>query len=112
MRVIKIDVEKQEVGFIEIEPKAKEIAKVIGNGCNFIAGGIELDNDVIMVDDEALLRPDDIKGGFRYSGLDYPVINNAVILGVDNDGEWINCKSTLEEIKSKIKFVRIQPKLM
>jgi hypothetical protein len=109
MKAIKIDVEKQEVSIIEIEKGLRAIYDAIGNGCNCITAPISYENDDTMYcDDEALLNPENIKGGFMYPNWSYPIVSNALIMGTDEDGESTDCQSTLEEIKKGIRFISIE----
>jgi hypothetical protein len=57
----------------------------------------------LYVDDEGLLH-DDIHGCFILDGWITPCVGNAIILGTNDDGESIDCKSTLEELQKQIKF--------
>ena len=102
-KAIFIDVEKKEVSYIELaEPK--EIAKQIG--CEYFCCPVTLENnDTIYVDDESLLFPDKIQGGFAFAGWNYPLVGNAIILGANDEGDSIDCKTTIEEIKSIITFL-------
>lgn len=107
MKAIKIDVLKQDVEYVELSKDYKDISKEIG--CDYFCCPVTFENqDTIYCDDEALLNPDNIQGGFIFSGWNYPLINNAIILGTDEEGASINCKSTIEDIKSKIHFVSKQ----
>lgn len=109
MRAIKIDVEKREVSFIEIESGLRPMYNAIGNGCNCITSVIEYENqDMMYADDEALLDPENIKGGFMYPDWQFPVVSNVIILGTDEEGNSVDCKSTLEEIKSDLRFISIE----
>lgn len=81
----------------------KDIYDLIGNGCTTFACPIEFDNgDALYVDDEGLYH--DNQGCFIMEGWSYPIVGNAVILGCDEEGESVDCKSTIEEISSKLKF--------
>jgi hypothetical protein len=35
----------------------------------------------------------------------YAIIGNGLILGTDNEGDSVDCLTTIEDIKSKIQFV-------
>ena len=109
MKAIKIDVEKQTVSFIEIGTGIDAINEAIGNGCTMLTSVIDYPNgDYMYCDDEALLRTSDIKGGFMYPDWNYPIVSNAIILGTDEYGESVDCKSRLEEIKDDIEFISIE----
>jgi len=109
MKAIKINVEKQEVSIIEIGTELQDIYNAIGNDCSCITAPISYENDDVMFcDDESLLRPSTIKGGFMYPDWNYPIVSNAIILGTDENGNSVDCESTLEEIKSDLKFISIE----
>lgn len=107
MRAIKIDVQKRDV--YEIEMKGgdfRELYGVIGNNCTCFCAPIRFDNDDTMFsDDEILLRPNDIVGGFIMPDWSYPIYNNAVIIGADDEGESVSAKSDINELKNQITFI-------
>lgn len=103
-KAILIDVTNKTVTNCEIN-HYKEIYPLIGNGCTMFTVPVELENmDAIYVDDEGLLH-DEMKGGFILEGYHSPLIGNAVIQGTDDEGESVDCKSTLEEIAARITFL-------
>ena len=96
-RAIKINVETKTIETIILGDDYKEIYPAIGNGCSCFAIPVEFPNgDSMYVDDESLLRPDDIVGGFIMEGWRVPIIGNAILLGCDEEGESISCKSSCE----------------
>lgn len=102
-KAILIDVVNQLVSHIDIG-HYKEIYDAIGNGCSTFDCPFQLDNgDTLYVDDEGLLH-DNVYGCFILNGWNVPCVGNAIILGTSDDGESIDCKSTIEEIKKQIKF--------
>lgn len=102
-KAIFIDVVERKVSYTTIN-HYKEIYNVIGHGCTTFDCPFQFDNgDTLYVDDEGLLH-DDIKGCFILDGWRIPCVGNAIILGTNDEGESIDCKSTLEEIEKKIKF--------
>ena len=102
-KAILINVVNQSVTEVIINDY-KEIYNVIGNGCNTFDCPYQFDNgDTLYVDDEGLLH-DEVNGCFILEGWNNPVVGNAVIIGTNDEGDDIDCKSTIEEIKSKIKF--------
>lgn len=109
MKGIKIDVEKREVSFIEIESGLRPMYDAIGNGCSCITSIVSYDNeDTMYGDDEALLNAENIKGGFIYPDWNFPIVSNVIILGTDEEGNSVDCKSTLEEIKSDLRFIPLE----
>jgi hypothetical protein len=98
-KAIKIDVENQSIYAVELSDDYKDIYTKIGNGCTTFAVPITFENqDSIFCDDEVLLRPDDIKGGFILKGWNYPIIGNAIILGCDEEGESIDAKTSMVDL--------------
>jgi hypothetical protein len=109
MKAIKIDVEKREVRFIEIESELQPMYEAIGNGCSCISSVISYENeDTMYADDEALLNPEKIKGGFMYPDWQFPIVSNVIILGTDEEGNSVDCKSTLAQIKSNLRFISLE----
>jgi hypothetical protein len=107
IKAIKIDVETKSVYPIEITDNFRDIYTAIGNGCSLFCLPVKYDNgDGMFADDEILLRPDDIKGGFIFPDWSYAITNNAVIVGSDSEGDSVDCKSTIEDFKD-IRFVDI-----
>lgn len=107
MRAIKIDVIEQTVTEINTINDWRGIAPEIGNGCEYFCCPVTLENeDTIYADDEALMR--EIVGGFMMPNFAYPIVGNAIILGTDDEGESVDAKSTLEEIRANVRFVTKQ----
>lgn len=92
-----IDVENQQVTQVTLGEHFTEISKKIGNGCELFTCLSFKNGDTLYIDDESLLRPDNIKGGFKYKNWNYPIVSNAIILGSDSEGESIDAKSTTED---------------
>lgn len=104
MKAIKINVENQKVYEVDHKQGIQDIYEHIGNGCTIFCVPIVLDNsDSFYLDDEALMHPDSIKGGFIYNG--YPFCGNALVVGTDMVGEDIAVLSSVEEVKSLIRFI-------
>jgi hypothetical protein len=57
----------------------------------------------LYADDEALYHP--YNGGIIMPDWDYPLIGNFVIVGTDEDGDNQDAQSTLDEIRSKVRFL-------
>ena len=39
-----------------------------------------------------------------FDDWEYPLVGNAIILGTDDEGESVDCKSTVNSIQSRIRF--------
>ena len=102
-KAIFIDVKNQSISECTLGDHYTEISRKIGNGCELFCCPFEFNNgDTIFADEESLCRYDDIVGGFKYSSWSYPIIGNAVILGINEDGESTGVKSTIQEISQGI----------
>ena len=103
-KAIKIDVVKQDVYEIELSDDYKAIYGAIGNGCTIFCAPIEFENgDTLYSDEEGLLH-EKMVGCFMMENWKYPLVGNAIILGTDDEGDSIDAKSTIEEIKNKVTF--------
>lgn len=88
MRIIKIDVEKKKITDVLHDGTLENIYRLIGNGCRTFTCPVEFNSlDALYCDDESLLRPDDIKGGFIMNGWSYPIVGNALVIGTDEEGD-------------------------
>jgi hypothetical protein len=61
------------------------------------------DQDSILVDEEGLLKPCD--HFFTYKGAHQPFAGNGLIVGVDEEGETVDCVITLEEVEQNVDFI-------
>ena len=105
-KAILINVETQQLTEIVLDKNLSSISEAIGNGCELFCVPVDYENgDAMYADDESLLRTNDIKGGFIFPNWNFPIINNAIILGTDEEGDSIDCKSTIEEIQKDITFI-------
>jgi len=103
-KAIKIDVVKQDVYEIELSDDYKAIYGAIGNGCTIFCAPIEFENgDTLYSDEEGLLH-EKMVGCFMMENWKYPLVGNAIILGTDDEGDSIDAKSTIEEIKNQVTF--------
>lgn len=109
-RVIVIDPETKRVSvqMISAENTLKEWYATIGNGCTLVTTALNsydqknaVDNTLLM-DDEILLRFDDIKGAYRF-GENGPVYFNAgIISGCDEFGETCDCSVSADNLFQQI----------
>jgi hypothetical protein len=105
MRAVVIDSENQKVFEVSIGTDFNEIYPLIGNGCSTFAVPVVLHNgDALYADDEGLLQ-EDIKGGFIMKDWNYPIVGNAVLLNVDEEGESCDAVSDVEDLNSQIEWV-------
>jgi len=102
-KALLIDVIAKTITEVEVGHYS-DIYKHIGNGCNLFQVPIEFENrDSIYVDEEGLLK--EVHGGFTMEGWAYPLIGNAVIQGCDDEGNGIDYKSDIEDLRKKVVFV-------
>jgi len=103
LKGIFIDVKNREVGETILPKRWTAIAPKIG--CDyFCCPYVFKNNDTLFADDEALLK-EELEGGFLLENFAYPIVGNALVLGCDAEGNSIDCKTTIEEIRAQIKFV-------
>jgi hypothetical protein len=106
---IKINVQTKKLEYVELADDYTDIYTNIGNGCKLFQVPYEFDNkDTIFIDEEICLRENDIMGGFMMENWRYPLLNNGIILGCDNEGNSIDCKNTIEELEDIIFFVPVE----
>lgn len=100
-KALKIDVVNQTVTSIMIDD-IKDIYEEIGNGCNLFCCPVEFENgDTLYNDDESLLR-ENVEGCFLMDNWSYAIVGNAIILGTDEEGESVDCKSYPMDIYKEI----------
>jgi hypothetical protein len=111
MRAIKIDVEKAMVYEIDLAKGLKPMYDAIGNGCSLIEAPARFpDGDALFCDEEITFRPSDMKGAFSLSFWDLrdPIINNAIIVGGDEEGESKDAVMDIQDIIKSITFYSIR----
>jgi hypothetical protein len=102
-KALLIDVVAQSITEVQVG-NYTDIYKHIGNGCECFCVPVNFENgDSIYVDDEGLLK--EVKGGFYMMDWYYPLCGNAIILGTDEEGESVDYKSDLEQIRKEIIFI-------
>ena len=101
MKAILIDSINKEVKEIEIGKGIDEMYKFLNCQCFTIASYLPKE-DAIFVDDEGLLNGTDVF--FTYEGAHQPFAGNGLIMGCDDEGESVDCKIGLTEVKEKVKF--------
>ena len=115
---------------ILIDPKAKQIMQIDYNGdyktiyehLSFYPNAegmthkprafdivrIPVGNDGIYVDDEGLYVPNEDKHWFTYRynahemHQNIPLVNRGLVIGCDENGDSVDCDSTVDSIKSQI----------
>ena len=110
MRAIKIDVEKQEIYEFEFVGGLDAIYSAIGNNCTTFECPIDFASaknmaNSLYCDEEINYRLEDVKGAFKMEGWSYPIINNAIIVGTNKDGEDCDHDINIESLKSEIEWL-------
>lgn len=108
MKALKIDAWSQTITEIELGDW-KTYAPAIGHGCDTFTVAAYLPNgDALFVDDEGLLRPDQVDRVFRCPWHSEPLAGNGLIIGTGPEGDSADCKSEADiELASKIQFGRM-----
>lgn len=101
MKTILIDPETRTVTAIEIAGGLESYYETIG--CDLIDFARADDVDVI-VDDEGLFKEN--KHFFGIHGYPKPLAGKALLVGVNDEGDTIDCPIALEEAVRRIVFLR------
>lgn len=105
MRAIFIDALLKRVTEINIEPGLQSYYRQIG--CELIEA-VHLDTltgqDVMYVDEEGLLVEREFQVYFAIVGGHQPLAGNALIVGTDDEGNTVDCESSLEHIRDLVIF--------
>ena len=100
-KAILIDPETSTVTVVEFDGY-KDIQKLIG--CDVFTTGCYVGKDVIFVDDEGLLKLNDVKLGFTI-GAHQPLAGKGLVCGHDGEGEGVDCESNVIEVAAALEFV-------
>jgi hypothetical protein len=105
MKAILIDSKNETVTEVEIsnENSLQDWYKKLG--CQMVEVAHYFDeHDSIMVDEEGLLSMDSDTKFFTVVGGHQPFAGNGLVVGVDDEGESVDCNKGVDEIKSLVKF--------
>ena len=101
MKAILIDTKNREVKEVEIGTSIEDIYKHIG--CQYFTIATYLnEGDAIFVDDEGLMNG--TQTFFTYKGAHQPFAGNGMIIGSNEDGESVECKTDIDEVKNSVEF--------
>jgi len=109
MKAILIDVQKKSVSMVEVDDKnvLKDWYRLMG--CQMVEVAHYFNrHDSIIVDEEGLLSIDEDTKFFSIEGGHQPFAGNGLVVGVDDRGESVSPKISVEEIQSKVKFHSLQ----
>ena len=113
MKAILIDSANQKLVPIELD-ESKELLnqyyELIGNNCQCIDAPYEFSNsEVLIVDDEGLFN--NAEFGFKFPDFNYPIVGNAIIIGVDEEtGDSVSVNSPMEVFNNIIWCDKIEIK--
>lgn len=108
MKAIKIDVIKKEVYEVEITADIRTFYKHLECDC-FCQVGKRLPNgDMLLVDDNGLLIEEPL-GVFEFGTYPQPLSGHGLMVGTSQSGETIPVKSTIEYVKSAVRFTGLRP---
>ena len=103
MKAIFIDSKNREVKEVEITGDLQSWYETIG--CGMVECALYFDDhDSIMVDEEGLFNSE-CNEFFFVKGGHQPFAGNGLVVGTDNMGEATDTKISLDEVKSKVKFM-------
>lgn len=117
MKAILIDTTTHTVREVELpEPKAgygainKAIYGLLGEGTSLMEGAVRLDdNDIIFVDEEGHFNQK--TGAFSFDGSD-PFMGSGIVCGGNDEGGTAAPKITLEEVRAKVRFAFLVPRVL
>lgn len=112
MKAIFIDVKKETVERIELPDNSHaRMTRIYALlGCRYVdAVRLDTANDAVFVDDEGLLGDMSQQRFFWLEGTHAPLAGFGIILGADYEGETVAPTITLEEVQSRLHFVRYRP---
>ena len=105
MKAILINPQQESIRHISYDGDYKSIYRIIQ--CTTFEAVYLFDNgDTLWIDEEGLLRESNFAFDIKADNpkFNQTIMGSALILGTDAEGESIECKSKLDDIKSIIKF--------
>jgi hypothetical protein len=101
MKAIKIDVSQQavyEVDVFGLESMQRQVGGLLETAMN-------IDTDCIYVNEEGLFGNND--KWFNFDGSHQPFAGHGLVVGTDDNGRTIAPKITVDEVKSKVRFLTL-----
>jgi len=105
MKALFIDPTDETIRFISYDGDYKSIYRILG--CRTFEAVYPFDNgDTLWIDEEGLLKDSNFAFNIRADNpkFNQTIMGKALVLGTDAEGESVECKTTLEDLKSRIKF--------
>lgn len=109
MRAIKINSENRTITEVQVS-SAKDIYAHLGDNVDYVCCPVLYDNnDCLYADDEGWFK--ETTGGYIFPDWSYPIVNNGLILGTDDEGESVDAKTDIKELEAKITWVSVEQML-
>tara|TARA_B100000963_G_C22535564_1_gene629610 strand:+ start:704 stop:1144 length:441 start_codon:yes stop_codon:yes gene_type:complete len=105
MKALFIDPTDETIRFLSYDGDYKSIYRILG--CRTFEAVYPFDNgDTLWIDEEGLLKDSNFAFNIRADNpkFNQTIMGKALVLGTDAEGESIECKTTLEDLKSRINF--------
>jgi hypothetical protein len=102
MKAILIDPFKRTITEVDYSGDWRQIGALIGCDVFTVAN---IGDDDIYVDDEGLLKDPSEMAFFKHENYPQPLCGRGLVMSVDDEGETIAAKSTLEEVKNAVTFM-------
>ena len=101
MKAILIDPIKKTIEEVEHTGDIDSIYKLLD--CSMFETPIHYPNDDVMYCDEsAWLHIKEPYAGFEFPGWSYAILGKGLIVGTNNEGEDVDCKSSINDFKTII----------
>ena len=109
IRAIKIDATACTVTEIEIESGLQPLYKELD--CHLVEK-VTLDgNHDLILDEEGWIRVDRKNEGFRFLLMDGAFIGHGLIVGYNDEGEWISHCANVETVAELVEFVTFKERI-
>lgn len=103
MKAILINPFEESVTQVEYSGDYRQIYELIDADTFYLARISRMDG--IFVDDEGLMKSS--THFFLHAEYPNPLAGKGLIVGCDHEGESVDCKTTVEEVKAKVRFANI-----
>jgi hypothetical protein len=103
IKAILIDPEHKRIREVQIERGLKGLYDILD--CQMVEIPIHYPNgDIIYCNEEAWLEvdPKDLLFGFEFPDWDYPILGKSLIVGSDDEGEDVDCRTKSDDLKEII----------
>mgnify|MGYP003138487606 FL=1 len=105
MKALFIDPTDETIRFLSYDGDYKSIYRILG--CRTFEAVYPFDNgDTLWIDEEGLLKDSNFAFNIRADNpkFNQTIMGKALVLGTDAEGESVECRTTLEDLKSRINF--------